>query len=291
MTRAFRPTDLAEALRLLADVDLGARPIAGCTDLLVSKTAVGWSPAAVVDLLRLEELRGVRREGERIDVGAAVTFAELRADPLVRQHLPILAEAAATVGAWQVQNRATLGGNLANASPAGDSLPVLAALGAELQLATADGERRVAYDDFHLAYRRTALLPGELIVRVRLPVPAPDAVGAFKKVGTRAASAISKVVVAFAARAGGGVLREVRLAAGSVAPTPLRLRAAERVLEGSAPDATAADAASSAARGAVQPIDDVRSTAAYREWVLGRVVRRMVLEVGEARTRAGTAAG
>lgn len=280
MTRAFRPGTLVEALRILGDGELAARAIAGCTDLLVVDVATGRRHPAVVDLQRLEELRGIRRAGQWIDVGAAVTFAELRADPEVRRHLPSLAAAAATVGAWQIQNRATLGGNIANASPAGDSLPVLLTLGAELHLADARGERHLPYDEMHVAYRETALRPGELIVRVRFPVPEPGSVQAFEKVGTRAAQAISKVVVAFAAGRDGSRLCDVRLAAGSVAAVPLRLTGAERALEGVVPDEQAADAACDAARAAVTPLDDVRSTAAYRTWVLGRVVRRMVLDAG-----------
>ena len=154
------------------------------------------------------------------------------------------------------------------------------ALGAVLHLADARGERHLPYDEMHVAYRQTALWPGELIVRVRFPVPEPDSVQAFEKVGTRAAQAISKVVVAFAAGRDGSRLCDVRLAAGSVAAVPLRLTGAERALEGVVPDEQAADAACDAARAAVTPLDDVRSTAAYRTWVLGRVVRRMVLDAG-----------
>lgn len=282
MTRAFRPAGLDEALRLLSDPDLGAVPVAGCTDLLVVDVATGRRHAAVVDVHRLDELRGIHRDGEVIDVGAGVTFAELRLDPLVREHLPILAEVAATVGGWQIQNRATLGGNVANASPAGDSLPVLLALGAELVLAGAGGERRIAYDDMHTDYRRTALESGELIVRLRLPIPAPGSVQAFKKVGTRAAQAISKVVVAFAAGREGDRLEGVRIAAGSVAPVPLRLKPAEQACEGRRAVAETADAASEAARDAVRPLSDVRSEADYRSWVLGRVVRRMILDAPDA---------
>ncbi|MDP6762344.1 MAG: FAD binding domain-containing protein [Planctomycetota bacterium] len=268
-----------EALALLADGELAARAIAGCTDVLASDAAAGRVPPAVVDLSRLAELRDIRTAGEEIDIGAAVTFAELRADRLVRRHLPALAEAAATIGAWQIQNRATLGGNAANASPAGDSLPVLLALGARLDLASAAGARSLAYDDFHLDYRRTALGPGELIVRLRLPVPPPGSVQRFEKVGTRSASAISKVVVAFAARRRGACIEGVRLAAGSVGPVPRRLEAAEAVLEGATPATGLAEAAAAAAAAEVRPIDDVRSTAAYRRWVLGRLVRRWVLDL------------
>ncbi|MEM7558609.1 MAG: FAD binding domain-containing protein [Planctomycetota bacterium] len=191
MTRATRPDSLASALAALAEHD--AVPIAGCTDLLVVDTATARTHASVVDVHRLPELRGIRVDGGALDVGAATTFTELRRDANVRAHAPALAAAAATVGGWQIQNRATLGGNIANASPAGDSLPVLLALGAELVLAGAAGERQIPYEEMHVGYRATALAPGELIVRVRLPLASDGMVQRFEKIGTRAAQAISKV--------------------------------------------------------------------------------------------------
>ena len=280
MTRAFRPQDLSAALSALSDP--AAVPVAGCTDLLVVDTATNRHHAAVVDLTGVPELRGIKSDGESIDIGASATFAELRRHELVQRHAPILAEAAATIGGWQIQNRATIGGNIANASPVGDSLPVLLALDAELVVAGENGERRIPYADFHTGYRKTALGPGELIVRVRLPFAAPAVVQSFKKVGTREAQAISKVVVAFRATPRDGRLTDVRLAAGAVAETPVRLWRTEALLEGAVPDAATSQRAAQAARGEVTPIDDVRSTARYRSFVLGRVVRRMVLRYGAA---------
>lgn len=278
MTRAFSPRDLAEALRLLGDRDLAAVPLAGGTDLMVGLHG-GRAPAAVVDVSRLSELRGVRLAGDVLDVGAAVTFAELGRDPLVLRHAPMLAQAARQVGAWQIQNRATLGGNIGTASPAGDALVVLLALGAELVCASARGSRSVASADLHRGYRELALEPDELIVRVHLPRRRRDTVQVFRKVGTRAAQAVSKVVVAFAFGREASRLREVRLAAGSVAPTPVRLVEAERVCEGARPSAALASEVAALARRGVSPIDDVRSTAAYRRWVVGRLVERLILDV------------
>lgn len=277
MTVGHRPTSLDEAVRIMADPDAPAVAVAGCTDLLVVDHAHGRCHPAVVDLLRLPELRGVREDDGVIDVGAACSFTELRGDPLICSHLPSLAAAAATIGGWQIQNRATIGGNIANASPAGDSLPVLLALDARLILHGPHGPRELPYDGFHSGYRTTALRPGELIVRIRIPRPAATARQAFKKVGTREAQAISKVVVAMKANSAGGVLSGVRVAAGSVAATPVRLLHTESALEGCLPDAAAADAAADAARSEIQPLDDVRSSARYRRWVLGNVIRRMVL--------------
>ncbi len=270
---ATSPRKLGEALEALA---AGAIPVAGCTDLMVVDHARQRKHAAVVDLLRLPELRGIREDGGCIDIGAATTFTELRRDALIAAHAPVVAEMAATIGAWQIQNRATVGGNIANASPAGDSLPVWLALGAELVVQSVSGERRLAYDQVHQGYRRTALQPGELLVRLRLPKVASRR-ASYAKVGTRAAQAISKVVLAVSAEVEGGTWRHVRIAAGSVAATPVRLRAAEAACEGSAPSREVAERAAAAARGEVSPIDDVRSTAEYRSFVLGQVLRRMIL--------------
>ena len=278
MTRACAPRSLDEAIRILADAGPAAVPIAGGTDRMVIANATGEVPEVVVDLLRLPELQGVTlRPDGRLDIGAACTFSQLRSDPLVLEHLPIMTEVAATIGGWQIQNRATLGGNIANASPAGDSLPVLLALDAELVIAGPEGERVLPYADVHVDYRRTALADGELIVRVRIPVRPTDGVQLLRKVGTRQAVAISKVVVAGAARRVEGRLHAVRFAAGSVAAMPIRLHAVEEVCEGRGDEPDLAAAAAAAARDTVQPIDDVRSTATYRSFVLGRVVRRMVL--------------
>ncbi len=284
MTRAIQPTSLRTALEALADAGAGATPIAGCTDIMAGDHLTGRRRETVIDLTRIPELAGVRRQAGYLDIGAACTFAEIRRDPDVTRHTPILAEAAATIGAWQIQNRATIGGNIANASPAGDSLPVLLALDAQLLVAGASGIRVIPYADFHTGYRETALRPGEVIVRVHLPLPAPATLQRFRKVGTRAAQAISKVVVAFAARRADHRLEQVRFAAGSVAPTPIRLRAAESACEGHRAGKSAAERAGQAAEDEIGPIDDVRSTAAYRRFVLGRIVRRFVLDAADTPT-------
>lgn len=281
MTRAFAPTSLAEAVRILGDAELGAVPVAGCTDLLVVDHATGRRHGAVVDLNRLPELRGIQVKDCHLDIGAAETFSAIRASDLVRAHAPILAEIAGTVGAWQIQNRATVGGNIANASPAGDSLPVLLALGAELVLHGPAGRRALPYQEMHVSYRKTALSPGELIERVRIPLPAVGAFTAVKKVGTREAQAISKVLVAFHAAPGeGGTLKAVRIGAGSVAAIPIRLGRVEALLEGQVMSPALAEEAAELARAEVTPIDDVRSSAPYRHFALGRVVWRMALCAG-----------
>jgi CO/xanthine dehydrogenase FAD-binding subunit len=273
-----QPHSLEEAVRHL-EGDPGLVPAAGCTDLMVRGVEALHQMDRVIDLLSIPELRGIREVEGGLEIGATTPFSEIRRSAAVRSAFPALSDAAGQIGGWQIQNRATLGGNLANASPAGDSLPVLLVLDATIVLASARGLREIPYDGFHAGYRKTALQPGEIVVRIRLPLPAAGTVQAFRKVGTREAQAISKVVVAMAGRIEDGRIADLRLAAGSVAPTPIRLRAAEDALRGQAPGPEAAALAGREAAGAVTPIDDVRSTAEYRRFALERVVRRMVLEL------------
>ncbi|HVT16341.1 MAG TPA: xanthine dehydrogenase family protein subunit M [Thermoanaerobaculia bacterium] len=276
---AFSPRSLAEACGYLA-AEPGLVRVAGCTDLMVAGQDRRPPAAGLLDLTGIAEIRGIQEAAGGLTVGAATTFSELRRSPAVRARFPALADAAAQIGGWQIQNRATLGGNLANASPAGDSLPVLLALEATVVAAGPRGQREIPYGEFHLGYRRTALAPDEILAWIRLPAPPAGAVQAFRKVGPRAAQAISKVMVAMVGTVADGRIAELRLAAGSVAPIPVRLPGAEAAARGLPPDRQAAERAGRAAAAAVTPIDDVRSTAAYRAWVLERVVRRLVLGLG-----------
>jgi CO/xanthine dehydrogenase FAD-binding subunit len=242
---------------------------------------IGEPPERLLDIWRINELHGIDRVGDAIVIGALTTYAEIRRSPMCREHLPALVAAAATIGAAQIQNRGTLGGNVANASPAGDTLPVLLAVDAEIVVGSARGERTVAAGAFWVAYRETARAPDELVLRVRIPTP-PGREVRFRKIGTRRAQAISKVVLALAWReeAPGGPWRDVRLALGSVAATPIRAAATEAVLEGAPPTEGLADRAAEALASELHPIDDVRSTAEYRRAVAARVVRRLIVEAG-----------
>ncbi|HVS01380.1 MAG TPA: FAD binding domain-containing protein [Thermoanaerobaculia bacterium] len=278
---AFSPTTLDEALAALRD-EPRLLPVAGCTDLMVRPPLSRLALDRLLDLTRIPGLAALEERQEGLAIGAATTFSTLGAHPLVVEHFPALAAAARTIGGWQIQNRATLGGNAANASPAGDSLPVLLALGATVEVAGAGGRRSIPYDRFHVAYRRTALRQGEIATAFLLPWPGAGEHQGFRKVGTRQAQAISKVVVALSAAVEEGRVARLRLAAGSVAATPVRLPRAEAAALGK-PLAEAAEAAGAAAAAEVTPIDDVRSTAEYRRWVLGRVVRRLLLSLDSPR--------
>ncbi len=214
-------------------------------------------------------------------IGALTTFAELRRSPVIARALPALAEASATIGAAQIQNRATIGGNAINASPAGDSLPLLLACDADLVLGSARGERSVAASAFWPAYRETACAGDELLLRVEIPLDRHRQVR-YRKVGTRRAQAISKVVMALSWRMddADAVWHDVRLALGSVAPTPIRARRTEQVLEGFAPTEEVAGQARETLLDELEPIDDVRSTAEYRRTVASRVLHRLLRDEG-----------
>jgi CO/xanthine dehydrogenase FAD-binding subunit len=273
------PRSLAEAYALLADVP--HRPVAGGTDLLVQITGeLGDPPERVLDIWHLDELRGIRMESNELVIGALTTYAEIRRSPIIAEFLPAFAEAAATIGAAQIQNRGTIGGNAMNASPAGDMLPLLLACDAQLIAGTAAGERSIHVPDFWPAYRRTALEPTELLLRISIPLPAGRQLR-YRKVGTRRAQAISKVVMALAWQADGDTAwHNVHLALGSVAPTPVRAPATEAVLEGAVPTEATADRAASALAGELSPIDDVRSSADYRRAVAARVLHRLLRDEG-----------
>jgi CO/xanthine dehydrogenase FAD-binding subunit len=273
------PRTLHEAYAVLGA--LPHRPIAGGTDVLVQINGeIGEPPERLLDIWRLDELRGIGLEDGALAIGALETYTRIRRSPDVSEHLPALADCAATIGAAQIQNRGTLGGNAANASPAGDTLPILLATDAELVVGSSRGERTVAAADFWPAYRRTALAPDELILRVRFPLRSGRQVR-FRKVGTRRAQAISKVVMAMSWLPGrSGTWTDVRVALGSMAATPVRAHATEAVLEGAAPSRESADAAVAALAEELSPIDDVRSTADYRRAVAGRVLHRLVRDEG-----------
>jgi len=273
------PRRLFEAYERLAAGP--TRPIAGGTDVMVAITGeLGPIPDRLLDLSRIDELRGITLEADALVLGARTTYTEIRRSALCREHLPALVEAAATIGAAQIQNRGTLGGNIANASPAGDMLPILLAADATILVGGQRGEREIAADEFFVEYRKTALAPDELILQVRFPLPRGRHLR-FRKVGTRRAQAISKVVLALAWEdLGAPGWASVRVALGSVAPTPIRARATEAVLEGARPTPEVADRAAETLAGELQPIDDVRSTADYRRTVSARILHRLLRDAG-----------
>lgn len=261
------PATLDEALRMLRD-DGPRLPIAGCTDVFVTLHFAQQPARRFLNLWPLDELRGISADDGVLRLGALTTYTELIGSEAVREWLPALAAASREVGGAQIQNRGTLAGNIANGSPAGDSLPVLAVADARVVLRSVDGERRVPVTELYTGYRATTIRPDELIVAVE--VPRVEGVQWFRKVGTRAAQAISKVVMA-AVRG-----PEPRIALGSVAATVVRLPATERCLA----DGRGIKEAQGVLTSEIQPIDDVRSTAAYRLRVSENLLRQWWEETG-----------
>jgi CO/xanthine dehydrogenase FAD-binding subunit len=274
-----RPRDLGHALWLLHD-SLGSGrlvPLAGGTDLFVTLNSGLVPGARFLDLWGLRELRGVRERDGRLVLGALTTFTDLREHAVVRRRYPALAAAAAEVGAWQIQNRGTLGGNIANASPAGDSLPVLLALEAVVHARSVRGEREVPFTALFRGYRDLTLEPDELIAAVSLPPPPARAKQFFRKVGTRRAQSISKVVLSGLLRTGrDGRVDVARVALGSVAPVTLRAARAERALLGARASKATAAAARAALLEDIAPIDDIRSDRGYRREVAGNVLEQFL---------------
>lgn len=257
-----RAHTLAEALAQRA-AHPNATVLAGGTDVMVFLELGSLQPTSVIDLWPCAELRGVSADGRTI--GALTTWTDIARHPALPD---ALRDCARTVGAPQIQNRGTVGGNIANASPAGDSLPIWLATDAVFELASVRGVRRVPASEFWLGYRKTALAADELLTRVHLSPRAGDRLH-YRKVGTRLAQAISKVVLAGRLRVVDGVVTEARVALGSVAPTPMRARHVEAALVGRPIDPSAA----SVVADDIAPIDDVRSTADYRRRVARNVIR------------------
>jgi carbon-monoxide dehydrogenase medium subunit len=279
----LRPATVVEALRRLAG-DPGARAIAGGTDLVVQLRAGRRRVETLVDIGALG-LAGVREHADGIAIGATTTMDALAADPLVRSVCPALAEAAGLVGAWPIQCRATLGGNLANASPAADTAPPLLAADARVLVVSMRGQREVPAEEFFLGPGATALAPGELILAVLVPRwqrPPGRAVDRFVKVGPRPEQIISVVSLAVRIAVVDGAIADVRLALGAVAPRPVRARATERLLAGRELTAALRRAAAETIQSDIAPIDDVRAPASYRRLAAAVLLDRALAEVAGA---------
>jgi CO/xanthine dehydrogenase FAD-binding subunit len=257
--RLLDPRSLGDALKMLRD-EGPLVPMAGCTDLYVSLNFGTLKETRFLNLWRLDALRRVEARGDALSIGALATHSDLIRSPLVRKRLPMLAAAAREVGGVQIQNRGTIGGNVANASPAGDTLPVLAVAEAVVVLASVAGTRRIPFNSFYTGYRQTVRRADELVVA--LEVPALRGRQYFRKVGTRAAQAISKVVIAASDGA------QPRIALGSVAPTVIRATRTEAALAGGA----SIEEAQRTLAAEIAPIDDIRSTAEYRRRVAANLL-------------------
>lgn len=274
------PGNLEEVLAFLARDPGVWLPLAGGTDIMVQYAAGKLTARRLLSLWNLPELRRIEVSEGEVGVGAASTYTDLRRHGIVAREFPLLATAAGWTGGVANQNRGTLGGNIVNASPAGDSLPALLVYEAELILVSAGGERRVRYLDFHLGYKKTRLAPQELIRTICLPRRYAGYYAYARKVGARSAQAISKVSVAALGRISGGLVEDVRIAVGSVAPVPLRLVETEQLIRGTGIEPALLSSARRAAAAEIRPIDDIRSTAVYRAAVTGNLVVEFLEQLG-----------
>jgi CO/xanthine dehydrogenase FAD-binding subunit len=252
----------------------GATILCGGTDLLVKMHSGLARPELLVDISEVKELRGVRQVGDAVEIGAATPEEDLLNSPVVRERLPLLARVLRVLGSPQIRSRGTLGGNLANASPAADSAVPLLLYDAEVVLQAPRGERHVPVESFFVGPGETVLEPGEFIRAVRVPVPSGPFFDFHHKVGRRRALTIAIASVGCLLRIDGARVEDARLAAGSVAPVPLRLRPVERFLVGVRLEEATIAAAGRAARDCVSPISDVRASADYRRDVVGELVSR-----------------
>jgi CO/xanthine dehydrogenase FAD-binding subunit len=272
------PCDLATALERLARERGVWRPFAGGTDLMVLLEAGKLPHRKFVSIWGLPELRGIEVTAERVLLGALTTYTELRRHETIAREFPLLCQAAAETGSIATQNRGTLGGNIANASPAADSPPALFVYDTELELVSASRARWVPYHGFWSGYKQMDLHADELIRRIRLPREKNGWKQYYRKVGTRRAQAISKVCFAGAARVDAGRIVDVRIAFGSVAPTVLRAVETEKTLRGERFSPAILRAAQQVLAREIAPIDDMRSTAHYRR----RVAQNLLAEFCEA---------
>jgi CO/xanthine dehydrogenase FAD-binding subunit len=278
---------LAEAVSLLAGAEAATiRPIAGGTDLMLQLRERVLSVDSLVDVGAVPELKGLQLENNTVRIGAAVTYREIIESDLIGRHAYLLQEASRAVGAIQIQNMGTVGGNIANASPAGDALPCLYALEGRVTVAGTAGERSLPLADFVRGYRQTDLRPGELIKEITFEALPPDTGSAFVKFGLRQGQAISVVMLAAILQVRLGIISRAAVALGAVAPTVVRSPAAEAVLLGQPPSPELFDAAGEAAREDIRPIDDIRGTAAFRRHVVRPLVRE-ALGKAWARVQAG----
>ena len=273
----YSPKTLPEAYLRLQELNGRARLLAGGTDLMVQlHDHIGVAPA-YLNIWGLNELRGIAEAGEYLRIGALTTHTQMIKSALVQQYCPILIDAAKTVGGAQIQNRGTIGGNIVNASPAGDTLPILATCEAQLELGSHRGIRVVAFNEFYTGYRQTVLAPDELVVAVRLPKMSPHAKLFFQKVGSRQALVISKVVMAGKAEIDGiKRIQAIGLGLGSVAPTVIRLRQTEALLQNQILTETLIEEARQTVKQEVKPITDIRSTAHYRQEIAGNLVTKFL---------------
>jgi CO/xanthine dehydrogenase FAD-binding subunit len=262
--RVWTPSSLTEALEILQSRGERVKLVAGGTDLIIQMKNGLIPRMDLLNIQALRELQYIRHDDNMIRVGALTTFTEISRSPIIRRHAVMLAQAADTIGSIQIMNKATLGGNLVNASPAADSLPPLYALNATVKTVSKDGSRTIPIERFYMGYKKLDLRPSEIVAEVIFSPMGEMEIGGFFKHGLRLGDAISVVNGSIWVRRDGEIIEDVRVALGAVAPTVVRARACERVLKGSKPVEDLFWRAAKAVLEDISPITDVRGTAEYR---------------------------
>jgi len=280
------PGSIAAVLELL-DREPGAwLPVAGGTEVMVQFSSGRLAARRLINLWGLTDLREIRETESTLSIGGGCTFTQIREHRAVWEHFPLLAQASAWTGSIANQNRATIAGNIVNASPAADSPPALLAYEAELEMISAKGARRIAYTDFHLSYKKTALALDELVLAIHLQKRFARWFVYGQKTGTRNAQAISKVCIAGAGKIADGRVKALNIGIGAVAETPIRLRRTEAALLGRTLTKSAIASARLTLATEIAPIDDIRSNAEYRRHVAGNLLEDLLEKFAASRDAA-----
>ncbi len=270
-------TTLNEALSIM---EAGGRPLAGGTDLMVLFEA-GLLPAGTyVDISRIKELQGIHISKTQCTLGALVTYSQIKEHPVLKKQFPILCDSAKEVGAVAIQNRGTIGGNIANASPAADFPPGLLVYDAKINLISKRGSRTIDYGQFHLGYKKSELQRDELIHSITIEPKFKGYFHFWRKVGSRKAQAISKTMIAGVAKTHSGKIEDMRIALGSVAPTAVRATQVETFLKGKSINSESIQMAKQLLKNDISPIDDIRSTGTYRRVVSQNILEEFLCGIG-----------
>ena len=276
----FQPTSIQEAREIHVHHGPGGYFLAGGTDLVIAIKEKGLVPRYVVDLKRIESLGGIR---ENVDgslvVGALTTMREIETSSVITRRFPFLSQSAAEVGSIQIRNRATIGGNIANATPSADVVPALLVLQAEVRISTSNGEKQVPLESIFLGPGKTVMEPGDILTQITIPPASANLRGEYIKFSPREMMDLAYVGVAVALVMNGNdkVCREARIALGAVSPVPMRARKAEAVLIDSVINEDSAERAGAVASGECTPISDVRASAAYRRHMVRVNTKRAIL--------------
>ena len=270
----LRPESVTEALALLKKWGESARILSGGTDLLIQIRRGSINPETMIDISLLDELKGISLQEGKVVLGALTTYHQICSSVEMREWAPVLVAACQEVGSPQIRSRASIGGNLGNASPAGDTIPPLYVLEAEVQLMSQDGSRWIGIEDFFSGPGKTIRKPNELISRIRFSPVGVDTHSFFNKIGQRKALTIAKVSASGLLALEGNLVKECRLALGAVAPTVIRLGEAEELLAAAALTEDVVDQAAALAGDLCSPISDIRSNISYRRHLAKVLVKR-----------------